>query len=72
MYFCPNLAYLVGVLSRFYSNPGLAHIKLMKHVLQYISEIPELGLKFDGEVNISDNVVGYTDSDFAGSKPDQK
>ncbi len=68
----PDLAYSVGVLSRFCSNPGPTHVELVKHVLRYVSGTLELGLKFDREANRPDDVIGYTDSDFAGSKPDRK
>ena len=70
MHFCPDLAYSVGVLSRFCSNPGPAHVELVKHVLRYVSGTLELGLKFNVEADTPDDVVGYTDSDFAGSIPD--
>ncbi len=45
---------------------------LVKHFLQYVSGILELGLKFDREADTPDDVIGYIDSDFAGSKPDRK
>lgn len=47
-------------------------MELIKYVLRYISGTLNLGLKFDREADISDDVVGYTDSDFAGSKTDRK
>ena len=47
-------------------------MELVKHVLQYVSGTLDLSLKFDGEADTLDNVVGYTDSDFAGLKIDQK
>ena len=68
----PNLASLVGVLSQFCNNPGPAYVELMKHVLQYVSGILDLSLKFDGEADMSDDVVGNKNSDFAGSKTDHK
>ncbi len=68
----PDLAYSVGVLSRCCSNPGPTHVELVKHVLRYLSGTLELGLKFDAEADTSDDVIGYTDSDFAGSKPGRK
>ncbi len=68
----PDLAFSVGVLSRFCSNPGPTQVELVKHVLRYVSGTLELSLKFDREADTPDNVIGYTDSDFAGSKPDQK
>ncbi len=48
------------------------YIELDKQVLRYVSGTLELGLKFDGEANTPDDVIGYTDSDFAGSKQDRK
>ncbi len=33
MHSCTNLAYLVGVLIRFCSNPGPVHVEVVKHVL---------------------------------------
>lgn len=35
-------------------------MELIKHVLQYVSRIQKLGIKFDGEVDIPTNVIGYT------------
>ena len=67
MHSCPDLAYSVEVLSRFCSNPGLAHIELVKHVLQYVSGTLHLGLKFDREADTLDDVVRYTDSDYTSS-----
>ena len=67
-----DLAYSVGVLSRFCSNPRLIHVELVKRVLRYVSGTLHLGLTYDREADTPDDVIGYTDSDFAGSKPDQK
>ena len=69
---CPNLAYTVGILSRFCKNPGPAYVDLVKSVLRYISGTMDFGLTFDRETNTLDDVVGYTDSDFVGSKTDRK
>ncbi len=68
----PDFAYSVGVLSCFCSNPGPMHVELVKYVLQYVSGTLELGLVLNGEVDIHDEVIGYTDSDFVGSKIDRK
>ena len=72
MYFRPDLAYSVGVLSHFCSNPGPIHVEFVEHVLRYVSETLELGLTFDGEADIPNDVIGYTDSHFAGLKTNQK
>ena len=54
----PDLAYLVGVLSRFCSNPGPVHVGLVKHVLRYVCGTIDLGLTFNG-ADIHDGVVGF-------------
>ena len=72
IYTRPDLAYSVGVLSQLYNNPKPIYVELVKHVLWYISKRLDLGLKFDGEADTPDNVVEYTDSNFAGSKTDRK
>ena len=33
---CPNIAYAVGVLAKFNSNPGVPHWKAVKHVFRYL------------------------------------
>ncbi len=65
-----DLAYSVEVLSRFSSNPRLVPVELVKHSLRYVSGTLKLGLTFHGEADTLDDVIGYTDSDFAGSKTD--
>lgn len=72
MHSYPDLAYLIGVLSRFCSNRGPEYIKLFWHVLQYVSGTLQLGLKFDEETETQDDVLGSIDSHFARLKPDQK
>ncbi len=62
----------MGVLSRFCSNLGPVNVELVKHLLWYLSGTLYLGLKFDGKADTPDDLVGYKDSDFAGSKTYQK
>lgn len=69
---CLDLAYLVRLLSGFCKNPALIHKKLLKYVLQYISQTLDLCLKFDKETDTSNDVIGYTDSDFLVLKTNQK
>lgn len=60
------------VFSYFCSNSRLLHIKFVKHILYYISKILYLGFTFDREADTLDDMIGYTDSDFAGSKLNRK
>lgn len=71
IYACSNRTYSVGVLSWFCDNPGPTYIELVKHILWYVFRILDLGLKCDREADTPDDVVGYTNSDFAGFKTNQ-
>lgn len=66
------MAYLVGLFNRFCSNHGPIYVNLVEYTLQYISEILELSLTFDRKINILDDIIGYTDFDFARLKTNQK
>lgn len=68
IHFYLDFAYSIGLLNQFCSNPGLVFVDFVKYVLQYVFAILELSLTLDGEVNILDNIIGYTDSNFARLK----
>ena len=70
MHSCPDLAYSVGVPRSFCSNPGPVHIELVMHVLRYVSGTLQFGLTFDGEADKPDDLIGYTNSDFASTGGD--
>ncbi|MCO5599533.1 hypothetical protein L7F22_053639 [Adiantum nelumboides] len=59
----PDIAFAVGVVSRFTSNPGKKHWKAFKGVLRYLNGIKDMCICF-GKGDLS--VVGYTDADYAG------
>ncbi|WKA04180.1 hypothetical protein VitviT2T_022237 [Vitis vinifera] len=59
----PDIAYAVGVVSRFLSNPGRHHWEAVKCIMRYLRGIFKLKLTFEGGKPI---LVGYTDSDMAG------
>jgi hypothetical protein len=45
----PDLAYSVGVASRFMEKPTVLHLKAVKHILRYLKGIAELGLVYTQE-----------------------
>ncbi len=59
-----DIAYSVGVLSQYCSNSGPTHCSLVVQVLRYLFGILEFGIIF--QADSSDELVGYTDSDYAG------
>ncbi|KAK9048691.1 hypothetical protein SSX86_032343 [Deinandra increscens subsp. villosa] len=61
----PDLAYAVGIVSRYLSNPGKAHWEVVKWILRYLNGTAGYGLKF-GKCTLSEHVItGYVDADFA-------
>ena len=72
----PDLAYSVGCLSRFNSNPGATHVTALKHVLRYLAGTTDYRLVYgtsstnttrhsDRMQPVPFSVFGYCDSDYA-------
>ena len=73
LYLCasrPDIMLSVCMCARFQANPKECHLVAVKRILRYLVHTPNLGLwypkgsKFD--------LLGYSDSDYAGCKVDQK
>ena len=66
----PDLAYVVGVVSRYMSNPGRKHWEAVKHIFRYLR-----GTK-DAHLNLrstnSTEVEGHTNSDYARNLDNRK
>jgi hypothetical protein len=60
----PDIAYAVGIVSRFMHNPGRPHWNAVKHIFRYLIGTQNYGIKF--EPNEPSGPVGFTDSDYAG------
>ena len=60
----PDISFAVGMLGRYQSNPGLEHWKAAKKVLRYLQGIKNHMLTYRKSDHLE--VIGYTDSDFAG------
>ena len=66
----PNITFIVGVLGRYLSNPGQAHWVATKKVMRYLQRTKDYMLVHRKMENLE--VLGYTDSDFAGCSDDLK
>ncbi|KAF5945758.1 hypothetical protein HYC85_015986 [Camellia sinensis] len=65
----PNIAHIVGVVSRFLSNPGKEHWAAIKWILRYLRGTSKVCLCFgDGKPMLD----GFTDSDMAGDIDSRK
>ena len=61
-----DICFAVGVLSRFSSNPSPEHLAAVKRVMRYIKSTINYGIVYGTKVDITDKLLGYGDSDWAG------
>ena len=66
----PEIAFVVGVLSRFMSNPGLIHYQAIKKVFRYLQGTKYHMLAYQRTNSL--DVVDYSDADFKGCVDDKK
>ncbi|XP_059595813.1 secreted RxLR effector protein 161-like [Vitis vinifera] len=66
----PDIAFVVGMLRRYQSNPGKDHWKAAKKVMRYLQGTKYYKLMYKRTNNLE--VVGYSDSDFAGCVDSRK
>jgi len=64
----PDLAFAIGTLSKFNAKPTTTDSLATKRLLRYLKETIGMALVH----GIVDNLIGYTDSDFAGDLDDRK
>jgi hypothetical protein len=63
----PDIAYAVGVLARFNSNPGIKHWNAVKHVFRYLKGTMDLKLEYDPGENVGkERFLTYCDADHGG------
>jgi hypothetical protein len=58
------------VCTRFQANPEECRLVAVKRILRYLVHIPNLGLRYPKGSTF--DLLGYSDSDYAGCKVDQK
>jgi hypothetical protein len=61
---CPDIAFAVGLVSRFLSNPRQSHWKAVKQIMAYLKGTADVGLTFDGQ-DSSLRLFGFVDADWA-------
>jgi len=64
-----DIAFTVGCLARFSSNPGTAHEAALKHLFRYLQGTKDLKLVYNGNVDEDEPFMTYTDADHGG-EPD--
>ncbi|KAJ0978704.1 hypothetical protein J5N97_014178 [Dioscorea zingiberensis] len=68
----PNIAYAVGIVSRFMEKPTSQHLAAVKQILRYIRSTLDLGCYYTRTEQGAAKLVGYSDSDLAGDADDRK
>ncbi|KAL4282801.1 hypothetical protein GQ457_16G019510 [Hibiscus cannabinus] len=66
----PDIAYIVGMLGRYSSNLGMDHWIAAKRVMRYLQRTKDYMLTYRKSDHLE--VVGYSDSDFAGCQDSRK
>jgi len=66
----PDISFAVEMLSRYQSNPGMDHWKAAKKILKYLQGTKDHMLIYRRTNNLE--VVGYSDSDYAGCMDSRK
>ena len=61
----PDIAYAVGKVSRYMSNPGKVHWEAVKWILRYLKGTLKAGLLFDANADQARSLMGFVDSDYA-------
>ncbi|XP_073039066.1 secreted RxLR effector protein 161-like [Primulina eburnea] len=61
----PDIAYGLGLISRFMSKPSREHWQAVKWLLRYLKETKKLKLVYSRSQQSTCEVIGYCDSDYA-------
>lgn len=67
----PDVAFSVGMVSRFMEAPTVLHFNAVKRILRYIKGTLELGLIYSKESG-NNILTGFSDSDLAGDVEDRR
>jgi hypothetical protein len=73
LYLCasrPDIMLSVGICARYQAAPKESHLMAMKRIFRYLIHTPTFGLWYPK--GSSFELIGYTDSDWAGDKVDRK
>ena len=66
----PDIAHSVSLISRFMEHPKESHLLAAKRILRYLQGTQSLGIFY--KVGGNDELLAYTDSDYAGGLDDRK
>ena len=62
--YASDMAYIVGILSRYLSNSDMDHWKAAKHVMKYLQRTKHYVLTYRRSYHLE--IIGYSDFNFVG------
>lgn len=68
----PDIAFAVGMVSRFMESPTSEHWAAVKRIVRYVAGTPDYGCKFEKKSVSEIKLLGYSDSDHAGDMEKRK
>ena len=66
----PDIMFSVCLCARFQANPKESHLSTVNRILRYLKHTTSIGLWYPKGASL--DLLGYSDSDFAGSRVDRK
>ena len=66
----PDIMFSVCLCARFQANPKESHLSAVNQILRYLKHTPNIGLWYPKGAMLK--LLGYSNSDFAGSRVDRK
>jgi hypothetical protein len=64
----PDIAYTIGCLARFNSNPGIVHWHAVKHLLRYLKGTADYSITYAPDPSSSELFSTFSDADHGGCK----
>jgi len=68
----PDIAYAVGIVSRYMEAPRSTHWAAVKQILRYLAGTVSYGCRYKKQNNPETVLTGFSDSDLAGDIDDRK
>jgi hypothetical protein len=68
----PDIAYAVGIVSRYMKDPRASHWVAIKQILRYLAGTVHFGCVYKRHDTSEPNLVGFSDSDLAGDVDDRR
>jgi hypothetical protein len=68
----PDIAYAVGIVSRYMEDPRASHWAAVKQILRYLAGTINYGCIYRKQSTTEADLIGFSDSDLAGDVDDRK